>query len=213
MQETDPRNNPDLLETLAELCRVHSIDVPAVARAIGMQPGTFSRSYTGNPTVMLMKRVAWSLGTKWMWLALPASDVENWVKAGAILLDHEAPAFGSWAWAQEHRKGKKSTAKRSLGVDVTDKAVLKTQYPPKAIQGEVMDTNYIDFDHPLVPKHINPGLWEQTREQLGEGLPEHLVMTDQAVEARFDYKQYEKQGWTLENLADQGLICEKGQEG
>lgn len=212
MTDTDPKKHPEIYETLQALCETVGLDVADVARAIDMQPGTFRRSVTGNPTVKLLKRIGWALGTKWMWLGLEPEKAKDWVKSGAIYFDREAKAFSARQWLEENRTSKKSRAKRKYNVDVTDKEVLAQQYPPQAVKGEVLDTNYVEFERPMPPRHINEESWERRRGQLGVGLPEHLVMTDSAVEAGFSYEEYINQQWTLEMLAEHGLVCNKGQE-
>lgn len=213
MEENDPKKHPELFETLTLLCEHQGLTHADVARAIGMPPGTFKRSFTGNPTVMFVKRVAWALGIDWLYLALPPEDITSWFENNLIQVDYEAPAFKSQQMVEEGRNNKRRVSKRKYGADVGDKEVLAQIYPPEATQGDILDTNYVEFDHPLVPKTINPGEWEKERARMGEGLPEHLVMTDKAVEARFTYQQYLDAHWTLALLAQEGLICEKGQEG
>ena len=212
MTDTDPKHHPEIYATVEALCETQKIEAADVARAVGMQPGTFKRSATGNPTVKFLKRIGWALGCHWMWLALETEKVADWVRSGAIRFDREAPAFRAHQVAHENRSSKKSKAKRKYNVDVTDKEVLAKQYPPQAVKGEVLDTNYVEFEPPLPPRHINEDLWERRREQLGVGLEDHLVMTDHAVEAGFSYEEYIKQQWTLEMLAEHGLVCNKGQE-
>ena len=202
-----------IYETLTELCHTQNLEPADVARAVDMQPGTFQRSIQGNPTIKLIKRVGWALGIDWMWLGLDPAKVKDWVATRAIRFDGDSPAWRAHQVASENRLTKKRKVKRSLGVDVTDKDVLRKQYPGKAIEGEVLDTNYIEFEPPAPPRHINEESWERRRKDLGQGLPEHLVMTDKAIEAGFAYEEYTKRGWTLEMLADEALICERGQEG
>lgn len=209
---TDPKKHPEIYETLTLLCEHKGLEPADVARAIDMQPGTFQRSITGNPTVKLLKRAATALGIKWMYLTLDPKEVPNWTRNNLIYYAPDSMAMHAHKLAVEFRNNKKTQAKRKYGVDVTDKSVLATQYPPHTMAEEVLDTNYMDVKPPTPPRHVNPAAWERVRADLSQGLPEHLVMTDKAVEAGFSYASYKSRDWSLEALADQGLICNKGQE-
>lgn len=208
----DLRHNPDVYEAIEVVCQLAGIEPAEVARTMGYQAGTYKRSMSGNPTVKMLKRTAWALGVQpYVFLMDPAALKE----CGSVLVrfDKDAPVFNTKG-VLEARANSKTPYVRAKRGDPLDKEALAQQYPAQAIKStEILDTRYHEWPDPLPPRHINPEMWERERAVLSAGLPSHLVMTDKAVEQRIPFTSYREREWSMEQLAQQGLICEKGQEG
>lgn len=213
MTATDFKNHPEVYEAVTEICTLNDVAPSTVARCIGMQPGTYKRTMCRNPTVGTLKRTAWALGLDWHFLAMSPQAIRAH-GAALVRCSPDAPVFYTKSIEDARPNNRRNQIMRKHGVDPTDKELLAQQYPPAAIAAkEVLDSRFQTYDDPVPPKAVNPAMWKQSRQTLSDGLPGHLVMTDKAVEAGYSYKQYMERKWTLEQLAQQGLICEKGQEG
>lgn len=204
---TKPQS-PELLETLELICKSQDLEVADVARALGVQPGSFRRCMASNPTAKMLKRVGWALGMKWYWIGVPPEDITLYIGT-AILFEVEAPAFIEKTRKAELRQDRKAgIARASRRRPAPARDELVGQYPAKAMKDEVVDTRYMPNEPALPPQEINPSKWEGKRAELGTGLPAHLVMSDKAVEAGFSFAQYTRMDWTLEALSAEGLIVD-----
>ena len=209
----DPKHNPEVYAAIEALCDLAGVEPAEIARTLGYQPGTYKRSMTGNPTVKMLKRTAWALGVKPYFFLMEPDALQS---CGSVMVrfDKDAPVFNTKGIVEARANSKTPYVKANRGADPLDKEALAQQYPSQSIKSsEVLDTRYQEWKDPLPPRHINPDMWERERAVLSAGLPSHLVMTDKAVEQRVPFTSYREREWTLAQLAQQGLICEKGQEG